>query len=426
MLHLDDNLDELFKKAGENYSLKDNDSAWESILEKTKEASLDPLATNKKLRFSGYNLAVLLIIVFTNLFVAMPIKLNDSKYNFAVKVESKNNDIELVGNKTNEKTLLILENNNNNNQKHPFLKRFNNVSNNTFTSIKNSLSIKNNNKSSVFNTPIPNDATNLKSKFLTLENKQKTIVSNDNDSSINNETISLKEVTIFDVEEPIELFKSTNKTEAILAKKDEKLSKASTKKGFYVGIAFGPQINQVNAQPINKIGVDIGATIGYNFTKKLSVETGLFYSKKQYYSKGEYFSMAKVASSMPANMELLSLNGTTNILEIPLSIKYKFLNKLNASYYASLGVSTYLLANESNDYVAMINGTKQNMQGNYNNNETYFNATINFSVGYEHKIFKKATLKIEPYIQIPTRQMGVGLLPVSSAGIHFGISLPLY
>ena len=170
----------------------------------------------------------------------------------------------------------------------------------------------------------------------------------------------------------------------------------------------------------------MGATIGYRLSKNISLETGLFYSQKHYYTSGEHFSMAKIANTMPANMELISLNGTSNILEIPLTIKYDFNLKNKSNYFATLGMSSYLLTKESNDYLTLVNGVKQTLHSTYTNSSNYFNATINLSVGYEHKFFKKATFRIEPYIQIPLKQMGVGAMPISSAGVHFGIYFPLH
>ncbi len=84
-------------------------------------------------------------------------------------------------------------------------------------------------------------------------------------------------------------------------------------KGLYAGLFAGPQVNQVEGQGYNKIGLSIGLIAGYSFNKSLSLEAGLFYSQKHYYSDGKYFDMKKGA--MPSGMKVINLESSTNILK---------------------------------------------------------------------------------------------------------------
>jgi hypothetical protein len=49
----------------------------------------------------------------------------------------------------------------------------------------------------------------------------------------------------------------------------------------------------------------------------------------------------------------------------------------------------------------------------------------NISVGYERRIFKKTSLRIEPYARIPLKGVGIGSLPLSSMGVLVGITRPI-
>lgn len=193
------------------------------------------------------------------------------------------------------------------------------------------------------------------------------------------------------------------------------------KQGFYVGIISGPQLNQVRSQGYNKPSVSTGLLVGYGLNKRISIETGLFFTKKHYQSEGKYFDMEKAKLSMPSGMKVLSLKGSSAVFEIPVKIKYDFLRRTNNSFFASAGVSSYLLTKESNDYLTLINGTQQRMIGNYQNATKYFAGSINVSAGYNQKIGNQLSIRMEPYIQMPIKGLGVGAMPVSSAGLHIGI-----
>ena len=65
------------------------------------------------------------------------------------------------------------------------------------------------------------------------------------------------------------------------------------KKRFYVGLFAGPDATRVDFQKINHAGNDFGLLVGYQFGKKWSVEAGVFVDRKYYYSKGEYLNTKK-------------------------------------------------------------------------------------------------------------------------------------
>jgi hypothetical protein len=193
------------------------------------------------------------------------------------------------------------------------------------------------------------------------------------------------------------------------------------KYGFYWGIAAGPQLNEVRTQGMKKLGADIGLLAGYKLNRNLSVETGVFFSKKYYFSDGKYFDMSKMGSSMPPGMEIVSIEGSSSLLEIPIKLKYDFLQNNKRRIFSSAGISSYIMIRERNYYHALFNGTEENMSGSYKDMTHYAAAAINLSAGYEQRTGKQNSIRIEPYIQIPIRGIGVGTMPVTSAGLRIGI-----
>jgi hypothetical protein len=192
---------------------------------------------------------------------------------------------------------------------------------------------------------------------------------------------------------------------------------------IYWGIVFGPGINRVKNQKLQKPGFDIGIIAGISILKgKASVETGLLYTQKYYFSDGKYFDMDKAGSSMPPGMDIMSVEGSSELFEVPVKFKYSVFQKNRSGIMLSTGFSSYLMTKEENDYQAMMNGSEQSMVGSYKNNKRYIAVAANISAEYNYKIGKHTRLRIEPYIQIPLKGIGIGSMPVMTTGLHFGFT----
>jgi hypothetical protein len=213
-----------------------------------------------------------------------------------------------------------------------------------------------------------------------------------------------------------------------IAKKAAVIQKGSAKKqhGIYWGIAFGPSFNQVKSQGLKKTGYDIGILSGYKMNNKLSIEAALLFEKKYYFSSGKYFDMKKASATMPTGMKVLSLEGSCTVFEIPFKVKYNLPAPNSQHFFATAGISTYIITGENNKYLAVVNGTQQSISGNYNSTSRYLAAAFNVSLGYEGKIGTSTHIRIEPYFQIPLRGIGVGSLPVMTTGLHIGFTRPAH
>jgi hypothetical protein len=202
------------------------------------------------------------------------------------------------------------------------------------------------------------------------------------------------------------------------------VKKTPEPRGLYLGLLAGPQWNQVEGQGYNKAGLNLGLIAGFRFNKKLAVESGISYSKKYYYSDGAHFHMKKNTGT--PIMKVISLEGNSNVIEIPAKIKYDIINKKKGSLFVTSGLSTYILTKENNQYYALINGTPQNSNVIYDNRKTYVAGGMNLSAGYSIHLKKKTDFRIEPYLQIPFKGTGVGSMRVTTAGLNIGITRNLH
>lgn len=192
--------------------------------------------------------------------------------------------------------------------------------------------------------------------------------------------------------------------------------------GLYVGAVAGPLFNEVKNQGLKKTGFSLGLIAGYRLKNRISFEAGLLFAKKPYYSAGKFFNLDKIGGSMPQGMQILSLEGCNYAWEVPVKVKYDFFQRGNGSFFSSAGITSYIMTNEKNDYLVNVNGVQQTMVSSYANKSRSFAATLDISAGYEHKIGRGKYLRIEPYIQLPLKGMGVGAMQMTSTGLRVGVA----
>lgn len=197
-----------------------------------------------------------------------------------------------------------------------------------------------------------------------------------------------------------------------------KSDKSNSSKGFYIGVQAGPDLTTVKFQTVKQLGYSFGILIGYRFNARLAVESGFLWDKKYYYSSGEYFNTSKLPVQPPPVIN--SMNGYCNMFEIPIDLRYDFPSRKNHGFFAEAGFSSYIMKKE--DYSFLIQNTTYPIGPYpYYNTGKYFLSVLQLSGGYEYAIGTKTKIQIEPYIKIPLQGMGIGSLPISSAGIYFGI-----
>jgi hypothetical protein len=193
---------------------------------------------------------------------------------------------------------------------------------------------------------------------------------------------------------------------------------AKSANGFYAGFLVGPDMSAVKFQSVKQLGFSLGARVGYRFNKRLSVETGLLWDKKYYYSKGEYFDKSEAG----LQFDILSLEGTCNMFEIPLTVRYDFSTHTNHNFFVKGGISSYLMKKENYSYNA------DGVYGPWQGDSTYYNSTNNIfsivqiSAGYDLAVGRKTKISFEPYVKIPLHGIGIGGMPISSAGLYIGIT----
>jgi Outer membrane protein beta-barrel domain len=192
---------------------------------------------------------------------------------------------------------------------------------------------------------------------------------------------------------------------------------------FYLSLTGGPLISQIKSQELKKTGFDMGLLVGYRISKKLSVETGLLYSKQYYFSGGKYYNAATGGNTVN------SMQGGRTAFEIPFKLNYYLLRNKSGGLYISGGLSSYVGVNDKIVINVGENPLHPPQKLDYGL-ANYLPSYLDFALGYDYKSGKSTHFKIEPYLQIPLSSTAGntininagGGLQVYNAGLHLIIT----
>jgi hypothetical protein len=173
-------------------------------------------------------------------------------------------------------------------------------------------------------------------------------------------------------------------------------------------------------------GHHYGALLGYTLNNRWAIEGGVLLAKKNYYTNGAYFNTADLY--MPANSKVMEVSGDCSMLEIPLNIKYNFRTKKNSSWFASTGISSYLMKKENYSYLYYytVSGTQAWRNKSYKNSSRNIFSIAQLSAGYSLRTGKSTSFRIEPYAKLPLSGVGFGRLNLLSTGLNIGIVKELF
>ncbi len=211
-------------------------------------------------------------------------------------------------------------------------------------------------------------------------------------------------------EEILPLIDSTSQVNAVtdstdLSKELEDKQDESRVYGLFIRLLASPDLSSVKFGPA-EWGSNFGVLGEYAFGQRLSVSTGIIRSRKNYesYQEQAYGGDAR------------HLEGSCNILDVPLNITYYFPSKRRFSAYTTVGASSYLMLRE--DYIYTIKSSTGDRVYPYQairkNNEWF--KILNLSMGLQYNLAPRWQVQVEPFIKIPLADLGDRNVRLSSLG----------
>lgn len=173
-----------------------------------------------------------------------------------------------------------------------------------------------------------------------------------------------------------------------------------------------PDFSSINYSSSSQTGSNYSLLVDYQLTRRWSISTGAIWSMKKYSEDSEVTYGKFTADHMV---------GSCQILDIPLNIYYRFRPQLKTSFYAGLGLSSYVMLEE--DYTYTVDYSSGSRDYSYyiegKNNEWF--KMLNLSVGVQYQVAPRFYVQVEPFLKAPLAGVGEWDVQLSSMGIFLGI-----
>jgi len=410
MRSMNPDMEDIFKKAADEYPLKTSTADWGSVNKKLQSFGQNPI--KRKIISSGSKVKAGLACAF----LLIPLSLTITKFHY--------------GDYTTEYAIATSKE-----RKQVFDKNNEQVANKLIKDFKN------------------NTQTNLISAVSNQEiiGKQKIVAPFELASLAN------REIEVADINKIIpgtacingtikNTVKQNNKSQPVFSNQDEAISnnseekklaaenitkeknvpntsikKPNTKKitHFYLGMAGAAELTSVKFQPTRR-SVNGGGVIGYSINDKLNIELGMVLSKKYFYSNGKYIEPNSIRRD---NAEILNAYAKSSITELPLTIQYNIKKDKASRIFAGAGIVSYVIHKEHYRYTYIKNGIEKERSRDFKKASNDLFSNVQLSAGYEHSILNNAgNIRIEPYFRIPVSGIGASNLPVTSVGINIALT----
>ncbi|MFM6924152.1 MAG: hypothetical protein ACKOU7_01520 [Ferruginibacter sp.] len=224
-----------------------------------------------------------------------------------------------------------------------------------------------------------------------------------------------------------ELANSEKNKKEIASKTEDKSSSPSEKKkkknspGNNFGLTFsvGPDISFVKLNNTGKTTLTYGAGLSYSFAKRFTARAGFYVSKKIYDADPDQYHTP--GGNYP---HLTGVNADCKVYEIPVSIAYSFGKRGKHNWFGGAGLSSFIMKKEdyTYNYKNPAGQTYSYYQELNNKNKHYF-AVLDLSAGYQYQLSKRLSVQAEPYLKLPLAGVGQGKIKLNSAGILFTVTL---
>ena len=187
---------------------------------------------------------------------------------------------------------------------------------------------------------------------------------------------------------------------------------------FGIHFSAGPELSFIGLNQPGPSRITYGAGVGYTFGKRITIEAGLYISRKIYKANpGDYHPPVVFWTYYT---DLKRIEADCKVYEIPVMVSYGFIPHNKHNWFISGGVSSYLMKTEKYNYEYK-NLSGQSVYQSYslsNENKHYF-SVMTLSGGYQYNLNNRISFSAAPFIKLPLTGIGYGRVKLNGTGILF-------
>ena len=180
----------------------------------------------------------------------------------------------------------------------------------------------------------------------------------------------------------------------------------------------GPDYSSVKFKYEGKVRLNYGFGLSYAINDRFSLRTGFYAGSKVYSADSNSY---KTKSNNGTYLfKLQEIAADCYVYEVPLSLAYNFKTSKNHTWFASAGLSSYIMKKEDYLYTFIApNGQRYSHLWEYRNENKHPFSVVSLSAGYQHKFGNRFSLSAEPYVKLPIGGVGEGKVMLNSTGVLF-------
>lgn len=189
-----------------------------------------------------------------------------------------------------------------------------------------------------------------------------------------------------------------------------------------VSLMGGADISAVRPSQPGGWRNSFGITMGFAINDRWTIRAGFMRSRKVYDAAGKDYNPPPRFWNYVS--ELNRVDANCLVYELPLNAQYFFTNNRKGNWFASAGLHSLLMKNETYryDYKDLM-GRERNLTMSYKNYSNHYFGLINLSGGYKLRLSRNFSISAEPYVQIPIGGVGYGKVKLYSGGLLFSATI---
>jgi cytoskeletal protein RodZ len=162
-----------------------------------------------------------------------------------------------------------------------------------------------------------------------------------------------------------------------------------------------------------------GITIGYAISKRFSIAAGYAVSEKKYAALLTDYK--NPPDWGPRYYVDNNIAAKCLVYEVPLLLQYNFYNKGNNGFFATAGLSTYLMKSEDYTYTYSYYNVVNTATLQYRNQNNHIFSILGLGVGYRRQFTPRLALQAAPFIKMPLSGIGQGRVNLYSTGLQLSV-----
>jgi hypothetical protein len=190
---------------------------------------------------------------------------------------------------------------------------------------------------------------------------------------------------------------------------------------FSFGVLIGPDISTVGSiSSFADPGHKFGFSLEYNITQNFAISIGAQRANVQYRANGSEYTLPD--GYLPYGTAPGKITAQCILIDIPLSLKYNFLHFSKSRMYATGGLSSYIMLDE--DYRFYYGNNQSGLPDRWHEQTgtRHWMSNTTVSIGYEFDLRRNISIRAEPFLKIPLKEVGWGNVDLYSMGSFISLN----